>query len=413
MSRDGLAPDYFPHAHGRLVAQLARRLRAWDLATIEDAVQTAMLRALETWPRTGPPDLPDAWLYRVALNAALAQQRTTRRRDAIAATHGAELAAEAGEPPDAADGDAELVRMLLVCCHDSLAPRSRLILALKLMCGLSVPEIARRLLLGEDAVYKSLQRAEARLQREGRELLDAPWSILVPRLPALCAVLYAHFAAGFNALTGTRAIRAELCRDAIRLAETATRTPIGTPPELAALLALMHFGMARLPGRTGPDGELLLLHEQDRGRWDAGHVATGMDWLARAATGDSFSRYHAEAGIGAEHCRAASWAETRWDRILACHDLIAADATPLQKLDRAVAIAEWRGPEAGLAALDAITAPDRTKRSYLWLAVRAELVTRMGASDGAAALRQKAIAAAPTAALRDLIARAGDRHATG
>ncbi|WP_417310644.1 RNA polymerase sigma factor [Devosia sp.] len=400
-----LAERYFPHAHGRLVALLARRFRTTELAPIEDAVQTAMLRALETWPRTGAPDAPDAWLYRVAFNLILEQRRTEARRRNIAASH-PELAGDDSLPADLEAPDAAMVRMLLICCHDRLPRRSQLILALKLMCGLGVPEIARRLFETEAAVYKTLQRARRALRADTPALLELPLARLAGRLPRLCEVLYALFCEGFNALGGERAIRAELCAEAVRLAEVAAATPIGRDPQLAALLALMHFGLVRLPGRTGPDGELLLLAEQDRAVWNRDHIAVGLGWLAQSAAGDKFSRYHAEAGIAAEHCRAPSWAETDWARIVACHDLLHAHGTtPLQQLDRAVAIAELRGPEAGLAALAGISAPSRVEQSYLWLAVTAELNARLDRAAEAERLRQAAIAAAPTPWMQQLIAR--------
>ncbi len=201
-------------------------------------------------------------------------------------------------------------------------------------------------------------------------------------------------------------IRRELCAEAERLTSILADHAIGATPGTYALLSLMHLHSARMPARQDGSGRLLLLDEQDRSLWDQAEVQIGLSWLARAAEGDVFTRYHAEAGIAAEHCLAPSLSETRWDRIIECYELLERVApSPLHRLSRALAAAESRGPAYGLAVLEGLEAPSWLLGSYEWAAVLSDLHRRAGHDDLASRYRESALESAPSDAIRTALAR--------
>jgi RNA polymerase sigma-70 factor (ECF subfamily) len=300
----------------------------------------------------------------------------------------------------------DLLRMLFVCCDDAIPPESRLVFALKTLCGFSTGEIAFRLFTSEANVLKRLSRARAKLREAAPEIDTPSLDALRARLPAVQAVLYLLFNEGYLSAHAEHGIRRELCDEAIRLATLLAGHPVGAVPETFALLALMHLHAARLGARQDGAGGLLLLEEQDRGRWDRAQMQVGAEWLARSASGEVFSRYHAEAGIAAEHCFAASFAETRWREIADLYAMLERiDPSPLHALNRAVAVAEWRGPDAGLALLEALQPPGWIASSYLWDGVLADLHRRAGHAEKAGHHRERALAAAPTDAVRETLRR--------
>jgi predicted RNA polymerase sigma factor len=214
------------------------------------------------------------------------------------------------------------------------------------------------------------------------------------------------FTEGYLSSHAEDAIRRELCDEALRLTEQLAEHQVGSVPETFALLALMHLHRARMPARQDGAGGLLLLEEQDRALWDANEVAAGLAWLARSATGTVFSRYHAEAGIAAEHCLAPTFAETRWERIVECYGLLEQVApSALHTLNRALALAELRGPDAGLKLLEGLAPPSWLIGSYLWAAVLADLHLRAGNSTEARRYRTAALETAPSAAVREALER--------
>jgi RNA polymerase sigma-70 factor (ECF subfamily) len=296
--------------------------------------------------------------------------------------------------------------MLFVCCDDALPAEHQLVLALKTLCAFSVREIGLRLFITEATVHQRLSRARRRLQEAQPELDAIAPAQLQARFPAVQRILYLMFTEGYLAADADTAIRRDLCDEAVRLAGVLIAHPLGRTPESAALLALMHLHQARSGGREGLSGGLLLLQEQDRSRWDREEIGRGLSWLAESANGAVFSRYHAEAGIAAEHCLAPSFGETRWDRVVACYELLEAAApSPLHRLNRAVAVAEWKGPADGLAILSGTEPPTWLVGSYLWSSVLADLHRRCGHEDAAARYRRVALASAPSAAVRTLLER--------
>jgi len=388
---------------------LARRIGVQYIEAIEDAVQSALMSALESWTIAGLPGSPSAWLFRVAHNNLMGElrQRTRRRRileknakqDIDAPENGPEVFL-AGEVQDS------LLQILFVCCDEAIPVESQLVFALKNLCGFDIREIALRLFISEANAYKRLSRARSRLRELSPRLGELTGKQCSSRLPAVNKILYVLFTEGYLSSRAEMAIRRELCDEAIRLAGILAEHPVGQAPETFALLALMHLHAARMTARLDRSGGLLLLEEQDRELWDRQQIQIGLEWLAKSAQGDAFSRYHAEAGIAAEHCLAPSFQETRWDKVVECYSLLERIApSAIHKLNRAVAVAEWQGPAAGLAVLKDFEPPAWLAGSYLWAAVLADLHRRCGNLEPTKRYRDVAFKSAPNPAVKELLQR--------
>lgn len=392
-----------------MVAVLTAKVGTAHIELVEDAVQAALASALAVWTGSAVPEDPGAWLYRAAHNHLMSdlRQRTDRHQILERAADGS--AAPSAEAQDAHfehEVEDDLLRMLFVCCDPAIPPDSQLVLALKTLCGFSTGEIALRLFASEASVQKRLSRARDRLRECPPELDTPPPDALRSRLPRVHAVLYVLFNEGYLSAHADQAIRGELCAEAIRLTTMLAGHAVGAVPETFALLALMHLHAARLPARVAGDGGLVLLEEQDRSLWDRSRLQTGALWLARSATGGEFSRYHAEAGIAAEHAFAPSFGDTRWREIAELYAMLERIApSPLHTLNRAVAVAEWQGPEAGLTLLEGLAPPAWLAGSYLWDAVACDLHRRAGHHDIAREHHERAIASAPTEAVRTMLRR--------
>jgi predicted RNA polymerase sigma factor len=298
----------------------------------------------------------------------------------------------------------DLLRMLFVCCDGEIPGDSRLVLALKTLCGFSTREIALRLFISEANVHKRLARARDRLRSIRPELDSPPLESMKDRLPGVRNVLYLLFNEGYLSAQPDQAIRRDLCEEAIRLGSLLASHAVGAEPETFAMLALMHFHGARLETRLDGVGGLQLLENQDRSRWDRERIRTGLEWLQKSASGDGFSRFHAEAAIAAEHCMAPSFAQTRWERIVELYGLLDRLApSPLHILNRAVAMAEWKGAESGLELLSGLEPPPWLAGFHLWDAVLGELYRRAGRVEAARHHLELALASAPTDAEREIL----------
>jgi RNA polymerase sigma-70 factor (ECF subfamily) len=397
----------FRHEYGKLVALLSRRFGVRYIDAIEDAVQWSLTQALERWVREGRPSNPAAWLYRVACRHILSELRTNHRRAQLL-----EQQALLDKDPKTDDEDIPftqeindaMLRMLFVACHDSIPLESQLVFTLKSLCGFNIKEIALRLFISEANVYKRFGRAKHYLQRYTITLEQLTNNEITARLPSVHHVLYLVFTEGYLSSHADDAIRQDLCREAIRLTLMLSNSHYGNGTETTALLALMHLHFARISARQDTCGALLLLKQQDRSLWDYQSISKGIALLAESASGDNISRYHIEAGIAAEHCLAESFEKTRWDKIAMSYDLLEQVATsPLHRLNKAIATAEWKNPKAGLAVLDSMDSPSWLERSYYWYAVKADLLFRCDEPKSASEYAELAITHAPTKRIKALL----------
>lgn len=398
----------FRHEYGKLVSLLSNRVGTHRIEDVEDAVQFALQQALATWPAKGVPKNQTAWLYHVAKNKLLETLRQQSGRERILDKAFELESTPEDQPTLFLPGEIrdDMLRMLFICCNDAIPIESQLVLALKILCGFDVREIALRLFATESKIYKRLQRARNSLKELPFAEEDLTGDKFKQRLPTLHQVLYLLFTEGHLSSHADYAIRAELCQEALRLANILREHPLGRTPETLALLALMHLHMARLSSRQDATGGLLLLEEQDRTSWDKEQIKAGLKLLGDSANGNNFSRYHAEAGIAAEHCLAPSFSKTRWEQVASNYELLETIApSALHKLNRAIAVAEWQGPAKGLALLENFEPPTWLSGSYAWSAVLADLNLRCGNRETANRYRNTAISTAPSESIKQLLER--------
>jgi len=374
----------------RLVAGLARLVR--DVGLAEDLAQDALVAALEAWPRTGVPDNPGAWLMATAKNRAIDLSRRAsnyeRKREEIAHELGLMMAMEGSAPAGAATDEVgdDLLALMFTCCHPALSTEARVALTLRLLGGLTTAEIARAFLVAEPTVAQRLTRAKRTL-REARADFEVPAGAeLRARLPDVLEVVYLTFNEGYAASSGERWVRTELCEEALRLGRIlAALAP--REPEVHGLIALLEIQASRTAARTGPDGEPVLLLEQDRRRWDPLLIVRGVAALKRAEELPApLGPYGLQASIAACHARALSAEDTDWVRIAALYEALAAlSPSPIVELNRAVAVGMAFGPETGLALLERVAEEPALRGYHLVPSVRADLLAKLGLADQAAA----------------------------
>ncbi|MGW5670085.1 RNA polymerase sigma factor [Micromonospora sp. NPDC003776] len=370
----------------RILATLIRVTGSVDLA--EDATQDAVVRALETWPRDGVPDNPRGWLLVVARRRAvdLIRREANRVGKEVAAVS---LLDPTPEPPEAVRDD--LLRLVFTCCHPALALDAQVALALRTLGGLTTAEVARALLVPEATLAKRLTRAKQKIT-QARIPYRVPAAEELPgRLTGVATTVYLIFNEGYAAGAGADLVRAALADEALRLARLLAEL-MPDEPTVLGLHALLLLQSSRRAARTGGDGRLLLLPEQDRSRWDRTAVTAGVELVGRALrrTPDRPDRYVVQAAIAACHALAPSWDRTPWDALISWYDvLLTVHDTPVVRLNRAAAVTERDGPAAGLALVDAI---DGLAGYPWWHATRAELLRRLDRPAEAVAAYDRALA---------------------
>jgi RNA polymerase sigma-70 factor, ECF subfamily len=379
----------FREEHGRLLAALVRRFGDLDLA--EEVTSEAIEAALAHWPTDGVPPKPGAWLMTTARRKAVDRLRRDRAYAARLAV--LQVDADRADPAPPADSGDDLpderLRLFFTCAHPALPAEDRTALTLRCLAGLTTPEVARAFLVPQETMAKRIVRAKKKI-REARIPFRLPGADELPeRLPEVLQVLYSIFTEGYAASSGSRLQRLDLAEEAIRLTRILRRL-LPAEREVAGLLALMLLTHARRDARTGPDGELVLLADQDRGRWDRTMIDEGADLVVVALTGGPPGRYGVQAAIAALHAEAGDLASTDWPQVVALYDvLLALTPSPVVALNRAAAVAMRDGPAEGLAQLDQLADEPRLRGYHPYPMARADLLSRLGRhAEAAEAFRQ-------------------------
>ncbi|MFF8266920.1 RNA polymerase sigma factor [Streptomyces sp. NPDC016562] len=389
----------------RIIAGVARIVR--DVGIAEELAQDALVAALEQWPQTGVPDRPGAWLMATAKHRAidLVRRKETYARKLAEVGRSLEDAPPPPEPADPEDIDDDLLRLIFTSCHPVLATEARIALTLRLMGGLTTQEIARAFLTSEATVAQRIVRAKRTLAKAGVPF-EVPYGAdREARLSSVLEVIYLVFNEGYAATTGDDLLRPALCEDALRLARVLTGL-MPEEPEVHGLAALLEFQASRTATRTGPDGEPVLLADQNRARWNRMLIARGARAMARAGSGP----YSLQAAIAGCHAAAVRYEDTDWPRIAALYGrLVLLVPSPVVELNRAVAVSMAEGPQAALPLVDALADEPALRAYHLLPSVRGDLLERLGRPEEARAEFERAASLTRNARERSLLLRRAAR----
>ncbi|MFJ7587793.1 RNA polymerase sigma factor [Streptomyces sp. NPDC097617] len=370
----------------RIIAGVARIVR--DVGIAEEIAQDALVAALEQWPRAGVPDRPGAWLMTTAKHRAidLVRRKETYARKLAEVGRSLEDVPPPAEPADPEDIDDDLLRLIFTSCHPVLATEARIALTLRLMGGLTTQEIARAFLASEATVAQRIVRAKRALAKAGVPF-EVPYGAdREARLSSVLEVIYLVFNEGYSATAGDDLVRPALCEDALRLARVLAAL-MPKEPEVHGLAALLEFQASRIAARTGPDGEPVLLADQNRARWNRMLVHRGARALGHAGNGP----YSVQAAIAGCHAAAVRYEDTDWPRIAALYGrLVQLIPSPVVELNRAVAVSMAEGPEAALPLVDALAAEPSLSSYHLLPSVRGDLLERLGRIEEARAEFERA-----------------------
>ena len=386
----------FRQEYGRAVAVLTRASGDIDLA--EEAVQDAFATAVRRWPSDGLPPSPAGWIITTARNRAIDR---LRREASRGERHEQAARLFAGEPQEEGAVEDDRLRLIFTCCHPALAPAVQVALTLRLLGGLGTADIARAFLVPEPTMAQRLVRAKAKI-RDARIPYRVPDAEELPsRLQSVLAVVYLIFNEGYTASQGDRLVREDLCAEAIRLGRLLAAL-VPREPEVTGLLALMLLIEARRAARVTGEGDLVLLADQDRARWDRGLIAEGQALVRECLRRNRPGPYQIQAAINAVHSDALTPADTDWPQILRLYDqLLAISPGPVVALNRAIAVAEVDGPGAALPLVEALD----LDRYHLFHAVRADLLRRLGCRAEAARAYEEAMTRTANAAEREFLRR--------
>ncbi|NUK48949.1 RNA polymerase sigma factor [Streptomyces lunaelactis] len=393
----------------RIIAGVTRIVR--DVGIAEELAQDALVAALEQWPESGVPDKPGAWLMATAKHRAidLVRRKETYARKLADVGRALEDVAPPPEPPGPDDIDDDLLRLIFTACHPVLSTDARIALTLKLLGGLTTEEIARAFLASEPAVAQRIVRAKRSLARAGVPFEVPYGSDRAERLGSVLEVIYLVFNEGYSATAGDDLLRPALCEDALRLARV-LQGLMPKEPEVQGLAALLEFQASRIPTRTGPAGEPVLLADQNRSRWNRLLIRRGVEALHRAGRGP----YALQAAIAACHTQAVTYEDTDWTTIATLYGQLAAlMPSPVVELNRAVAVSMAEGPEAGLELVEALADEPALKDYHLLPSVRGDLLERVGRTEEARAEFERAASLTRNAREKELLLERASRSVSG
>jgi RNA polymerase sigma factor (sigma-70 family) len=402
--------NLFRHEWGKLVAVLTKLFGPQNLQMAEDVVQDTLLKAFDNWKINGLPQNPSAWLFTVARNKAVDVLRQQKRHSEFSKSITPLLQSEYTLVPmvkeiiNANTIDDDQLRMMLVCCHPSLSAEAQVSLVLKTLCGFSVAEIAKAFVSSYDTIEKRLYRARQSFREHNVQFDLPPSAELDKRLDNVLIAIYLLFNEGYTSTQHKDLIRNDLINEAMRLCELICCNPIIKNTGTHALMALICFTAARNDARLDADGNILLLKEQDRGKWDKAIIKKGIYHLEAASDGGTISKYHLEAGIAYEHARAVSYAATNWQNILQCYNLLQQYfPSPVVELNRAIIISELHGAAEGIKAIEGIGQLADLKKYYLLPATLGELYLQLQLYDKAKVYFTQAIALTQSAKEKKLL----------
>lgn len=394
----------FRHQAGQMVSVLARKFGVANIELIEDSVQDAMIAAMKTWPYSGVPANQTAWLIQTAKNRAIDHLRRSAKSDSIDDGETEISVEDSADTRFSSELTEDQIRMMFACCHPEISADARVALTLKIVGGFTGGEIARAYLAKDETVAKMLTRAKQKLRT--LELEIPAGDALNERLDSVLRVLYLLFNEGYAASDGPDLIRRDLCEEAIRLVRILLAHPLTAKPKAHALLALFLFQFARFSTRSDDQGELLLLADQNRSKWDRGALIQGLEHFRKAASGDELSEYHIQAEIASIHGLADDYSSTDWERIVTCYDqLLERNFSPVVALNRLVAVAEHRGAAIAFDELASLGSNYMMTSFNLYHLVRGHLCVRMGHSEDACNSFERAAELTSNESVRRFIAR--------
>ncbi|HUI31873.1 MAG TPA: sigma-70 family RNA polymerase sigma factor [Candidatus Acidoferrales bacterium] len=382
---DKLVDHLFRHESGKMVSVLTRTFGTENLEIVEDVVQDALLQATQLWPVNGIPNNPSAWLYQAARNKAIDVLRRNNHSVRLETEEESSLPDADSLLPGMIDeaGQEEIVkddmlRMMFVCCHPAIPEENQITLILKVLCGFSTAEIARAFLTSEDTISKRLYRTKEFFRSHKIEFAVPLPNKLKSRIDGVLNSIYLLFNEGYNSTDSEELIRKDLMEEAILLCKMLTENPLTSQPETFALMALMCFQSSRNDSRLTPEGEIILLPDQDRSKWDFELIAAGNEFMNKAAYGDSVSKYHLEAAIAFEHCTAESFDRTNWARILELYEwLCRVSSSPVLELNKAVATMQVHGAAEALRLLVNIRDKKKIETYHIYHSLLGEIYCRL------------------------------------
>ncbi len=374
-----------------MVSVLTRTFGTGNIDLAEDVVQDALLQAAQVWPVRGIPDNPSAWLYRAAKNRAIDVLRRNDRSVRFSAPDESSVP-DQGTPLQEAIEEAwdedlvrdDMLRMMFVCCHPGIPEENQTTLILKTLCGFSTAEIARAFVTSEDTISKRLYRTKQFFRQNKIRFDVPPPEELKGRTEAVLNSIYLLFNEGYNSTDSDKLVREDLMDEAMLLCKMLSENPLTQVPDTFALMALMCFHASRNATRISPAGDIVLLPNQDRSKWNFDLIALGSEYMAKSASGSSVSGYHIEAAIAFEHCTAKTYETTNWKRILDLYEwLCKSFPSPISELNRAVAVMRVHGPAEALEAVNAIADGKRLESYYLYHSLIGEIYSRLDRTEEA------------------------------